>query len=365
MKNQKRIRDYGIVIGSTKPGVRNSITDVKGVKVGHVTLNNGAIKTGVTAVLPHEGNIFKDKVFAACHVINGFGKTMGTIQIEELGTIETPIVLTNTLSIGIAADALIEYMLDTNDDIGLTTGSVNPVVCECNDGEFLNDIRGRHVKQEHILEAIKNTDVEFEEGSVGAGTGMSCYKLKGGIGTASRVLNLEGKEYIIGTLVLANQGEKRDLLINGLPVGKAICEIDGEDRLEGDKGSIIMIIATDLPITERQLKRIAKRAVTGLSRTGSYMGHGSGEIAIAFSTANRISHYEESKTIEIKMFNPNDMDLVFRAAAEAVEEAILNSLITAKTTVGRNGNTRKSLSEYMGMLAEKGILQSYKNKNSR
>lgn len=364
MKNQKRIRDYGVVIGDMGCGKRNAITDVKGVKVGHVTLDDGDVKTGVTAVLPHEGNIFKDKVFAAVHVINGFGKTMGTIQIEELGTIETPILLTNTLSIGTVSDGLIEYMLKTNDDIGLTTGSVNPVVCECNDGEFLNDIRGRHVKKEHIFMAIENADAEFEEGSVGAGTGMSCYKLKGGIGTASRVLKLDGTEYMIGTLVLANQGEKRDLMINGSPVGKVICEIDGEDILEGDKGSIIMIIATDLPITERQLKRIAKRAVTGLSRTGSYMGHGSGEIAIAFSTANRISHYEESKTIEIKMFNPNDMDLVFRAAAEAVEEAILNSLITAKTTVGRNGNTRKSLSEYMEILVKKGILIENKNKNS-
>lgn len=356
MKGQKRIREYGIKIGDMKCGTRNSITDVSGVKVGHVTLNDEGIKTGVTAILPHTGNIFKDKVFAAAHVINGFGKTMGTIQIEELGTIETPILMTNTLSIGAVSDGLIDYMLETNEDIGLKTGTVNPLVCECNDGEFLNDIRGKHVKKEHVKMAIEEADDEFLEGGHGAGTGMSCYKLKGGIGTASRLIEIGGETYTIGALVLANQGEKRDLMIKGAPVGRAICEIDGSDKLQGDKGSIIMIIATDLPITERQLKRIAKRSVTGLTRTGSFMGHGSGEIAIAFSTANKVSHYEQAKTIQIKMFNPNDMDIAFRAAAECVEESILNSLITAETTIGRQGNTRKSLKDYYEKIVEMGIL---------
>ena len=264
MKEQKRIRDYGIQIGYMQPGKNNAITDVGGVTVGHVTLNSGEVKTGVTAILPHQGNLFKEKVFAASHVINGFGKTIGTIQIDELGTIETPILLTNTLSIGTVCDGLIGYMLDQNEDIGLTTGSVNPVVCECNDGEWLNDIRGRHVKKEHVLQAIQNAGVDFEEGCVGAGTGMSCYKLKGGIGSASRIIPLGTEDqYTIGALVLANQGEKRDLTVDGRQVGKAICEMEKSDKLEGDKGSIIMILATDLPdhreSAEKDCKKICHR----------------------------------------------------------------------------------------------------------
>jgi len=193
--NNKKIRDYGIIIGSIPTGKNNSITDVKGVKVGHKTLNNGNIKTGVTAVVPHEGNIFKEKLIAACHVINGFGKSTGLVQIEELGTLETPIILTNTLSVGTAHEALVRYMLENNDDIGDTTGTVNPVICECNDGE-INDIRGLHVKKEDVFDAIKSADVEFEEGNVGAGTGMICYDLKGGIGSSSRVIELDDKNIL-------------------------------------------------------------------------------------------------------------------------------------------------------------------------
>ncbi|QEK13674.1 P1 family peptidase [Crassaminicella thermophila] len=337
-----------------KTGKRNSITDVEGIKVGHVTLDKDNIKTGVTAVLPHAGNLFKEKVFAAAHVINGFGKTTGLVQIEELGTIETPIILTNTLSVGIASDALIAYMLDKNDDIGLTTGTVNPVVCECNDG-YLNDIRGRHIKKEHVLKALENADVEFEEGSVGAGTGMSCYKLKGGIGTASRIITLDGNEYTVGAFVLTNMGQKRDLIIDSRFVGRIIEKIDETKDLEEDKGSIIIILASDIPMTHRQLKRISKRSVVGLSRTGSYIGNGSGEIVISFTTANRFSHYKKEDIFEMKMIHENNMDLVFRAVAECTEEAILNSLITANTTIGRDGNIRKSLKEYMHILLEKKI----------
>ncbi|WP_427339795.1 P1 family peptidase [Caloranaerobacter sp. DY30410] len=349
MKGQKRIRDYGIIIGELNPGEKNAITDVKGVKVGHVTLDNGSVKTGVTAILPHEGNIFKDKVIAASHVINGFGKTTGTIQIEELGTIETPIILTNTLSVGLASDALIEYMLKENEDIGVTTGTVNPVVCECNDG-YLNDIRGRHVKKEHVFEAIQNADVEFEEGAVGAGTGMSCYGLKGGIGSASRQIELNSEIYTVGILVLSNFGKKENLIVNGVRVGKMISERDKVKHNESDKGSIIIILATDIPMTSRQLKRISRRAVIGLSRTGSYMGNGSGEIVIGFTTSNRVNHYEKETMINIKMFNENKIDVVFRAVAEATEEAILNSLICADTTKGRDGHIRYSLKEYIDLI---------------
>ncbi|MCT4619913.1 MAG: P1 family peptidase [Marinisporobacter sp.] len=349
MKNQKRIRDYGIQIGSIETGEKNAITDVLGVKVGHVTLNEGNIKTGVTAVLPHGENLFKEKVFAASHVINGFGKTIGTIQIEELGNIETPIILTNTLSVGASCDALVKYMLDENEDIGTTTGTVNPVVCECNDG-YLNDIRGGHIKKEHVFSAIENADIEFEEGSVGAGTGMSCYKLKGGIGTASRKIQLGEDTYTVGTLVLTNMGHKKDLMIDRIPAGRIIEALDEKKDLEEDKGSIIMLIGTDIPMSHRQLKRISKRAIVGLSRTGSHIGNGSGEIVISFTTANRMSHYKKEEVMNIKMIHENNMDLAFRAVAECIEESILNSLITAKYTIGRDNNHRRSLNEYMDMI---------------
>lgn len=347
MKGQKRLRDYGIVIGSMKTGERNSITDVKGVKVGHVTLADGKIQTGVTAIMPHGGNIFKEKVMAVSHVINGFGKTMGTIQIEELGTIETPIILTNTLGIGTAADALIDYMLLQNEDIGSGTGTVNPIVCECND-QYLNDIRGKHITKEHILEAIHNADTDFEEGAVGAGRGMSCLGFKGGIGTSSRILYINEEVFTVGVLVMSNFGVKGDLIIDGVKVGRTVEEFKKDLNGSEDKGSIIIILAADIPLTERQLKRIAKRAVVGLSRTGSYIGNGSGDIVIGFSTVNRINHYEDNSTISIKMLNENKIDQVFRAAGEAVEEAILNSMVCAETTIGKDGNVRESLSKYIG-----------------
>ncbi|WIF95396.1 P1 family peptidase [Caminicella sporogenes] len=342
----KRIRDYGIRIGRLKTGEKNKITDVKGIKVGHVTLNHGNIKTGVTAILPHDGNLFKEKVIAASYVLNGFGKTIGTIQINELGTIETPIILTNTLSIGIAAEALIEYMLKNNKDIGYTTGTINPVVCECNDG-FLNDIRGRHIKKEHIFEAINNACEDFEEGAVGAGTGMSCFSLKGGIGSASRRFYIKDKKYIIGALVLSNFGVKEDFLLDGRKAGELIKKIDKRAESQKEKGSIIVILATDAPMSERQLKRLCKRGGAGIIRTGSYLGNGSGDIIIAFTTKNKINHYEQDGEISIKILNDNMIDIAFRGAVEAVEEAILNSLICAETTEGRDGNIRYSLKNYI------------------
>lgn len=342
----KRIRDYGIKIGRLETGEKNKISDVKGIKVGHATLNDGNIKTGVTAILPHEGNLFKEKVMAASYVLNGFGKTVGTIQINELGTIETPIILTNTLSIGIATEALIEYMLKNNEDIGYTTGTVNPVVCECNDG-FLNDIRGRHIKKEHIFEAINNACEDFEEGSVGAGRGMSCFGFKGGIGSASRRFYIKDREYIIGALVLSNFGVKEDFLLDGRKAGELIKKIDKRAESEKERGSIIVILATDAPMSERQLRRLCKRGGAGIIRTGSYLGNGSGDIIIAFTTKNKIKHYEEDGEISIKMLNDNMIDIAFRGAVEAVEEAILNSLICAETTEGRDGNIRYSLKNYI------------------
>ncbi|WP_198160553.1 P1 family peptidase, partial [Paraclostridium sordellii] len=330
-------KEYLINIGELKKGKNNLITDVEGVRVGHVTLDNQDIKTGVTAILPHGGNIFKEKVMASTFVINGFGKSIGLIQVDELGTIETPIILTNTLSIGTACTGLIKYMLSENEDIGKTTSTVNPMVLECNDG-FLNDIRGLHVKESHIIEAIKKASNDFEEGSVGAGTGMSCYQLKGGIGSSSRAIILDNKEYIVGSLVLSNCGLEKDLILDGRKIGK---EITSKKDLELEKGSIIIVIATDIPLSERQLKRIAKRASISLGRTGSHLGNGSGDIVVAFSTANKVSHYEEKDINSMKFINENKIDLIFRASIESIEESIISSMIHSKETVGRDNKKRK------------------------
>ncbi|RXT08105.1 P1 family peptidase [Ammoniphilus sp. CFH 90114] len=354
MGTKKRLRDYGISIGQLPTGPKNKITDVQGVKVGHVTLSEGAIQTGVTCILPHRGNCFQDKVLATSYVINGFGKTVGTIQMEELGVLETPILLTNTLSVGTVSAALVEYMLRDNEDIGVTTGTVNPVVGECNDG-YLNDIRGLHVQKEHAWDAICKASEDFEEGAVGAGTGMSCFGLKGGIGSASRVVRIEALDYTVGCIVLSNFGQKGDLLIDGRPVGKWIEMQDQSGHMtERDKGSIIIVLATDIPLSERQLKRVSKRATVGLSRTGSFVGHGSGDIVLSFSTANQVPHYPETTEVIQTVLHEDHLDSVFRAVAEAVEESILNSMVTAKSVTGRDGNSRRSLSEYM----EAWLLQS-------
>lgn len=334
------IREYGIRIGQLTPGKNNSITDVEGVLVGHCTIAEDNIRTGVTAVLPHGGNLFREKVAAACYVINGFGKTVGTLQIEELGTIETPIVLTNTLSVGTAYEALVEYMLEQNEDIGISTGTVNPVICECNDG-YLNDIRGLHVKKEHVFESIRSASPCFEEGAVGAGTGMSCFSLKGGIGSASRLIKLDDEDYTLGVLVLSNFGVKEDLMLDGMKARNIVMK--KQEVKEEDKGSVIIIIATDIPLSERQLKRVSKRAVVGLSRLGSFLGNGSGDVVISFSTANMIKHYEKQDIIDIKMINEDKINYLFRAAAEAVEESVLNSMVASDAVTGRNGNARETL----------------------
>lgn len=344
MFNQKRIRDYGVKIGRLEPGHNNAITDVEGVAVGHVTLSEKQMQTGVTAILPHQGNTFKEKLIASNHVINGFGKTMGTIQMAELGTLETPILLTNTLAIGTAADTLIDYMLEQNLEIGRTTGTVNPIVGECND-MFLNDIRGKFVKREHVLQAIENASVEFREGAVGAGTGMLCYSLKGGIGSASRKMDMQHGTYTIGVLVLSNFGILSDLRVNGKAVGQELKDFLVQKYKEEDKGSIMVIVATDLPVSERQLNRIIKRSVTGLSRTGSIITTGSGEVIIGFSTATKIPHGKPENLLSVPQLHEEDMDLAFRAVGEATEEAVLNSLVTAEAVVGRNGNTRPAFKD--------------------
>lgn len=340
--------ELGIKLGVFKHGKKNSIADVKGVKVGHVSLikgegklipGKGPVRTGVTAILPHEGNIYKEKLLANVFVMNGYAKPIGLIQVKELGTLETPIILTNTLAVGTAADALVEYILEQNEDIGVSTGSVNPVVMECNDS-YLNDIRGKHVKKEHIFEALKNAKADFDEGAVGAGTGMSAFEFKGGIGSSSRVVEIEGRKYTTGALVLTNFGKREDLTIAGVPAGLELRDWPGKGG-EG-KGSIIIVIATDVPLTARQLYRVAKRGVIGLARTGGYAYNGSGDIIFAFSTAQRIKHHQK-EIIDIKSTPDNVLSPLFKATAETVEEAIINSLLQAKAMTGRDNHIRHAL----------------------
>ena len=327
-------------IGYGIAGEKNTIADVPGVKVGQVTICENDIRTGVTAVLPHGGNLFREKVPAAAAVINGFGKTMGLVQIEEMGTIETPILLTNTLSIGTAATALIRYMLAQNPEIGRETGTVNPVVCECNDG-FLSDIRSLYVRESHVWEAIETASDTVAEGCVGAGTGMSCLGFKGGIGSASRVLTLDGQRFTIGALTLCNFGQAGRLIVNGERLGETIAAAMTKE----DKGSVIMLLATDLPLSSRQLKRLCRRAGAGLARTGSYYGNGSGDIAIAFSTVNRIPHVSEQAVLPFRVLHDDFMDPALDLAAETVEEAIISALWHAETTTGRDGHIRYSLQD--------------------
>lgn len=326
-----------------KKGKLNLISDVTGVKVGHKTLSDGDIQTGVTIIKPSNDNIFQNKLVAASCVLNGFGKTSGLVQIDELGTLESYIGLTNTLSVGTVQQALVKQMVKENEDIGTTTGTVNVVVGECNDG-YLNDIRGCHVSQQDVFDALGDCKEEFELGSVGAGRGMSCFQMKGGIGSSSRVIELDNQEYTVGALVLSNFGLKKNFIID---------TIEQPDLEELEKGSIIMVIATDIPMSDRQLKRVCKRMPVALARTGSHMGNGSGDIAIAFSTGNVISHYQEDSFLQIKCVHEDKMDYIFDAAIEACQEAIMSSLYHNQTVQGRDGNVRLSLADSMKAVIEK------------
>lgn len=336
-------KSRGIRVGKLPCGPLDKISDVPGVTVGHCTLADGEVQTGVTALLPHQGDIFHDKVMAASHVINGFGKTTGLVQIDELGTLETPILFTNTLSVGTVETALVKYMLDKNPDICETTGSVNPVVCECNDSG-LNDIRGLHVTEENVQAALADCRADFAEGAVGAGRGMRCHGLKGGIGSASRVVELDGKPYTIGALVLSNHAVFDDLVVAGTPIQSLL---DAHIPPHEDKGSIITVLATDIPLSERQLRRLCHRALVGLSRTGSFCGNGSGEIVIAFTTANRVPHYSEKAVLPMGMVHDDAINPLFRAVAECVEESVLSSLLHAETVTGYHGRTVRCLSDLL------------------
>lgn len=340
---QKRARDLGIVPGILAPGPLNAITDVAGVAVGHVTLIEGdAVRTGVTAVLPHGGNIFQEKVPAAIFVGNGFGKLAGSTQVDELGNIETPIILTNTLSVAEGIAGAVEYTLAQPGNENVR--SVNAVVGETNDGS-LNDIRGRHVTKEHVIRAIRSArGGPVEEGAVGAGTGTVCYGFKGGIGTSSRRLAAQAGGYTVGVLVQSNFGGV--LEINGAPVQRELGRVARQPGPDpSPDGSCMIVIATDAPLDARNLRRMAARAMMGLAKTGSYSSNGSGDYAIAFSTAAecRIPMSPQARTQSVPLLNNDSVSPLFQAVKEATEEAVYNSLFMARTITGRGGRTVEAI----------------------
>lgn len=343
LQAQNRSRDFGLKIGVLAPGKLNAITDVAGVKVGHTTLSEGSsVRTGVTAILPHEGNVFHEKVPAAIYVGNGFGKLAGSTQVIELGNMETPIILTNTLGVSTAMDAVVEYTLNLKGNENVQ--SVNAVVGETNDG-YLNDIRGRHVKKQHVLDAINNAKAgAVQEGNVGAGTGTICFGFKGGIGTSSRVLHEKSGGYTIGVLVQSNFGGV--LQMDGVPVGEELKQFYLSDQLmDKADGSCMIVVATDAPVDARNLERMAKRAIMGLAKTGGIGSNGSGDYVIAFSTHSqlRIKHDSKDRTETINVLRNDAMSPLFMAVIEATEEAIINSLFAAEAMTGNEGHTIKAL----------------------
>jgi len=327
------------------PGATNSLTDVDGVMVGHTTLIDGSnVRTGVTAIIPHSGNVFYEKVKAAVVTINGFGKPIGFPQINELGTIETPILLTNTLNVGKVSDALVSWALQHYQLPECSITSLNPVVAECNDS-YLNDIQRRHVERKHVFHALDSASQDpVEEGVVGAGVGMSAFEFKSGIGSASRTVTLDTDQYTVGVLLLPNFGRREELLINGVPVGRALRDYEREPR-EENEGSIVIVIGTDIPLSHRQLVRVAKRATFGIARTGGTCQNGSGEFAIAFSTANRVPDDPDRLFLSEQRLNDahSAINDVFQATIEAVEESILSALFAAETMVGIDGHRRVAL----------------------
>ena len=347
--NTQRSRELGIVIGRYPSGRHNAITDVKGVKVGHVTLisgegrlkpGKGPVRTGVTAIIPAEGDLWRSKLAAGSFVLNGNGEATGLMWLAESGVLETPVAFTNTLSVGAVQRALVDVMLEKHPKIGISDDTLTPVVMECDDST-LNDIRGQHVKPAHLRAALKAAaSGPVAEGAVGAGTGMTTYEFKGGIGTASRVTPKKSGGYTVGVLLNANHGKRHLLRINGVPVGAKITDLMPEENKDG---SITVVVATDAPLDARQLSRLARRAMLGIGRTGGVATNGSGDVAIAFSTANRIPHYPKNPVRKLTLLSDFHIDPLFEAAADAAEEAVINAMLAARTVVGRDGNTVHAL----------------------
>lgn len=353
MSARARLRDLGISIGRFPTGPLNAITDVAGVKVGHVTLiegegplivGRGPVRTGVTAILPCDGEIFMERLVGGSFVLNGAGELSGLTQVQEWGIIETPILLTNTLAVGEASSGAVRYMVGQHPTIGQEHDVILPLVGECDDS-FLNDIAGQHVRAEHARQALAlATAGPVAEGAVGGGTGMTCFDLKGGIGTSSRQVFADSEGFILGILVMANFGRLRDLRVDGIPVGEALAPDFAGARVRPSLyGSIIAVLATDAPLSTQQLNRLSKRVALGLGRVGSYAAHGSGEIVLAFSTANRVPRERSARLWSLEMLPDRRIDPLYCAAIECTEEAVLNALCMAETTIGHSGHVSEAL----------------------
>ena len=358
-----RLRDIGLSIGLMPTGPHNAITDVPGVQVGHSTLiqgqgrlipGRGPVRTGVTAILPHERDVFREKVAAAIYRINGFGEVTNSEQVREMGVIETPILLTSTLNVPRVADALLGWAMARDLEMGVSTWGPSPIVAECSDF-LLNDIRGRHVGPEHVFAALESAaEWPVAEGGVGGGTGMSCCEFKGGIGTSSRVLPEAAGGFTVGALVMSNFGRREHLLIDGVPVGRALKDWRPAEPAPEGQSSIIIVIATDAPASSRQLERMAVRAGGGLARTGGLFSTSSGDFVIAFSNGNLTPHHPSQPILDQRQVAESLLvgqdwshapliNHLFQAALEATEEAILNSLFRAETMEGRDDHIRHAL----------------------
>jgi D-aminopeptidase len=333
---RRRLRELGYAVGRFPAAERNALVDVPGVLVGHRTLDEGArLRTGVTAILPHGGNLYAEKVLGACHVVNGYGKAAGLSQLAELGTVESPILLTSTLSVGPVWEGGVRHLLEQNPEAARDRDTLNVIVGECFDG-WLSDARALPVRAEHALEAIAAAaDDEMREGAVGAGTGTTCFGYKAGIGGASR----RAGGHVLGCLVCSNYGARRDLHLLVGQVESRDTEVDAEPPAQG--GSIMIVLGTDAPLSERQLGRLAARGVFGLGRGGSFATNASGEYVIAFSTAHRVAHRSDSAELALRLLRDDSAAMrdLFEAAAEVVHEAVLNSLCSAEAATGRDGNS--------------------------
>ena len=345
-----RVGDKKIQFGRFENGPKNSLTDVKGIRVGHNTLvegsgklvpGNGPVRTGVTMILPSE-DIWKQKFHAGSFIMNGNGEACGLMWLQESGVLETPIALTNTLSVGAVQSSLVNWMAEKYPELGVDDDTITPLVFECDDS-VLNDIRGQHIQQEHVFKAIETaTDQAVIEGAVGAGTGMIAYELKGGIGSSSRKVSIGDQTYSVGVLLNSNHGKRHTLSLLGNNIGPKInLPTPGKYK----DGSVVVIVATDAPLDSRQLNRLAKRTFLGISRTGGISYHSSGDVVLAFSTANKVPHKPVSPVVESKFISDFHIDDLFEAASDACEEAMIKVLLAAKTTIGRDDYKAFALSD--------------------
>jgi len=347
-----RLRDLGVAVGRFPTGEHNAITDVAGVRVHHVTKMSGAgtivpgvgpVRTGVTAVFPAAGDLFLDRVFAATYVLNGAGEVIGLSQIDEWGLCETPIVLCSTLCVGRVADSTVAWLSRMHPKIGQEYDVVIPVVAECDDS-YLNDAVGRHITTEDVFEALDGArSGPVEEGCVGAGTGMQTFEFAGGIGTSSRCVRVAGKDHTVGALVLSNFGNRDDLRADGAPVGRLIAERYAHLPRRGPAGSIIVLVATDVPSSHRQLSRLSRRAALAIGRTGGFAAHNSGEIILSWSTANRIPRQEAKGRHNVELILDTEADPLYEATVDVVEEAILNAICAGADMEGHSGHRAPAL----------------------